>query len=773
MNILIALSSRCVDNAMVMITSLFINNKNFPINIYVLCFDINDEEKEFIQKLCNDFKQRVTFLEIDCPVFADAIFPDNLDRILFLDVDVIIEKEIISFYQLDFEDFHLIACGQTLNHVQGKYYKIGARPEQGGCFDCGVLLVNLNLLRGDIFFKSKIKTMLKADSEIQDYRSILNIVFEGKVKIICPEKYNFRINLLEDYLMARGDPQKVIEPAIIQYIPFDYYHIQYKTQPWNLAIGDIEYKMLSRIGAINHNYILKTAEEFSKFMNWRWWYYAKKTEIYKKLRKQMKEEKRKTIKMLFEVRTLPQIASKMQNEKKKREVFEQITKGNFERINNLSKFRYQELEKYIDEIDTDAAIRTMRNLFQYVCKMFRREERIRVAFLVYSSAEWQCESIYRLMEKDRNFDPWIVICAYNHGTKESIRKTYVSTCAYFRDSGKNYQIKYAGFCERRVAWKSIDDFNIIFYITPYNNILVPGRLNMYDRKINQLCIWVPYAIMLVDMSPLGPNNFFLNHTVVKLSWYCFCMEKSAIDMIQQYQMLGGYNTRLSGSPKMDELIEHTYIQRDNLWKTNDKTQYKIIWAPHFNMKKGMNGTFHENYKWFFQFASCHKEISWIVRPHPRMEWGVKEFHVFAEREEYLEYLRNWDALPNGKVILEGDYLDIFDSSDAMILDSISFRAEYQYTGKPMLILQSAFSRLMSATEEKLQKGVYLARGNDFEAIERFILEEIGKDPRKEIRLQLFKECLDYKRKTGKLASQFIYDCICSDIFREDGKMVCT
>ena len=75
-----------------------------------------------------------------------------------------------------------------------------------------------------------------------------------------------------------------------------------------------------------------------------------------------------------------------------------------------------------------------------------------------------------------------------------------------------------------------------------------------------------------------------------------------------------------------------------------------------------------------------------MKPHPNLCFAVIEAGLFKSEEDYLAYLQEWDSLPNAKVVTGGYYQDVFKTSDAMILDSASFIAEYQYTHKPMLFL---------------------------------------------------------------------------------------
>ena len=117
------------------------------------------------------------------------------------------------------------------------------------------------------------------------------------------------------------------------------------------------------------------------------------------------------------------------------------------------------------------------------------------------------------------------------------------------------------------------------------------------------------------------------------------------------------------------------------------------------------------HKFLFRMVYCfskHNGLTWKKL----MSGGG----VFVNGEEYDAYCRAWDALPNAKVVM-GEYLAYFASSDAMILDSVSFMAEYLYVHKPALFL----------TREG----------------ERFI----------------FRQVLDYADDHGKSATQFIYDDI--------------
>lgn len=448
---------------------------------------------------------------------------------------------------------------------------------------------------------------------------------------------------------------------------------------------------------------------------------------------------------------------------KKRVLLENLVDNeNIENSDLLKYIKYQELEEYIDLLDKDRAVQVMKNLFKANCKNYSNKQIVKIGFIVYSSAEWQCEELYWMLYNDQRFETGIFIAKYPYGSLDIIEEKYRETCKYFEQ--RKYNIYYTYNIEdTEDRLNRIDDFDILVYFTPFE--MLSKKWNIRKRSLSQLCIHIPYAYYLVSKEDAVYSDVFYEKPVFKLAWFYFASCKLQAEIASKKQRLEGYNIKASGFPKMDLLIENKYNVRDRLWKTNDKTKLKVIWAPHFNMKKGMNGTFHENYIWFLEFAKEHQEVAWVVRPHPRMERGVLEQGVFQTEGEYKEYLKQWDDLSNARVIPSGDYYDIFAYSDAMILDCVSFLAEYQFTGKPLLLLQPECKRALSELGEKLVSVLYTARGDDFQAIQRFLDETmIGIDPRKNERMYFWDEYLNYAGLNKKTATEYIYDTILDEIF---------
>ena len=771
MNILLTLNTYFVKYAQVMLVSLFENNPGEHFEVYVLCNEMTDEAKRELEEFVKEQGNDISYLYADDTLFKDfpttelltvellficlahLLLPQDMERILYLDADVVVDGAIRELYDMDFEGKYLIACGQSFEKIDGHYYRIGARPEKGQQFNCGVMLFQLEAMRRNISLQDFVVA-----AEGNAYRfslvnqELFNIVYENKARILNSYQYNFRISLLENHL-RNGNVMPVDSPVIYHYVNRDYYRLGVISKPWKLTLTEEESDALYQVGVTTRPYDIREADKFNLWMQQHWWDYAKKTKYYADMKTEMDAEKQRLLSQFFEDGDIHQVGERAAKQRALKIKFEKITANDFSRFDDS--LTYGELERYIDELDADTAIQTMQNLFAHNCSRLRESKKpIRVAFLVYSSAEWQCEGIYRLMEQDDAFDPWITVCAYGHGTDETIRNTYIDTCSYFRRARTYHHIEYLGYCNRCIPENRLDRYDLIFYISPYTNLL-PQDVNILSRKIFQMAVHIPYGIMIANRREARYSDYLPDQPIMKLSWKYFCASNVELEIARNTARLQGYNVILSGYPKIDTLIDGTFSVRKQLWKKRIRQAKRVIWAPHFNMEKGMNGTFHMNYKWFYEYARDHAETSWIVRPHPRMDVGILENNVFQSLSEYKEYLEKWDELENAKVIAQGDYYDFFATSDAMILDSMSFLSEYQYTGKPILFLEQETCRPLNNLGQALVDAAYTAKGDDFLSIEHFIEKDMVQDERKEAREKLFKEWLDIRKYTKVGASSYI------------------
>lgn len=170
---------------------------------------------------------------------------------------------------------------------------------------------------------------------------------------------------------------------------------------------------------------------------------------------------------------------------------------------------------------------------------------------------------------------------------------------------------------------------------------------------------------------------------------------------------------------------------------------------------------------YIYLAKKYKDnVSFIFKPHPNLRNGLIENGYMKSVDEYETYLDEFRKLPNASVCEEGDYLALFDTSDGIINDSISFIGEYLYVDKPMLFLErpeQCFDELGRA----LVKAHYKACGEDYMGIDNFVNDVVinENDYMKQQREEIFSEELDYYSKNGIRASEYVYKDIVDGVFR--------
>ena len=502
MNILITLNSEYADYAAVMLTSLITNN-DANISVFCLYRNLDNSAKELListvvrksgnsiefiymdDEKCKLFKDFPTTdaLTVECyfVLMAHDFLPSSMERILYLDSDLLVDGDMSELYNASFDEQYVVVAGQSHKEVNGNLYPLGARPKYGECFNSGVILFNLPKMRQDIAAKVYWDFAVKEnyDFSLAD-QGILNLVFFDKAKYVDTMKYNFRMSIYRNYL-EDGNTELKIKPLIIHFASHDFYHIGYATKPWLCTLSESEYNFLESVGKVKIYYGMDEWVRTNKDVHKKFWTYAHLAGLYEKIYKSMAKCKQNIIGGLLGKGDVNYL--ELYNKHNiRQEFFTHLTHGELSMVSKeLHKYTYGELAKYIDTLAPGDAKITLQNLHKCVCINISRKEKVSVGFLVYSSAEWQCDRLYWLLEKDDRFNPTILICGYGHGTSETIKDTYLRTCQYFIESEKPYRIRYGG-CLEEMYKDSAADFDVMVYITPFSN-MYPDNLNFVKETL--------------------------------------------------------------------------------------------------------------------------------------------------------------------------------------------------------------------------------------------------------------------------------------------------
>ncbi|SDA41896.1 Lipopolysaccharide biosynthesis protein, LPS:glycosyltransferase [Butyrivibrio sp. INlla18] len=273
MNIATALNKKYIPYTTVMLTSICINSTEH-IDAYLLNSELeNDDIMKMMSSLekydinlisVNVDKGKLNermprndqwSLEMYYRLFMFELLPKTVDRVLYLDGDIIVNNDINEFYYMSFDDAEMIVCddkgglnkpetyGDKHREMFSEAYKHGFRY-----FNSGVILFNMNKMRSlytfDLYLEAMDKWNYKMEAPDQD---ILNYVHWKKVKYADYKKYDMFARVAHNQKMTYGD---IMETASIIHYP------GYK--PWEAGSFHFDIEMI-------------------------WWEYAKETPYYVQL----------------------------------------------------------------------------------------------------------------------------------------------------------------------------------------------------------------------------------------------------------------------------------------------------------------------------------------------------------------------------------------------------------------------------------------------------------------------------------------------------------
>lgn len=219
MNILVTINNGYVKQLNILLNSIQYSNLNEKFDIYVLYKDsenIKREEVEngldlerFFLHFIKINKEEVDNLpsyekrypvEIYFRIFATQYLPQNIDRILYLDADIVVINELKELYEMDFEGNYFIAATH-IKKVLHRFNEIRLNlKEDEPYINTGVLLMNLKELR-KIDVKGQVIEFIENNKNklMLPDQDIISSVYGSKIKLVDELKYNLGDRILNLY----------------------------------------------------------------------------------------------------------------------------------------------------------------------------------------------------------------------------------------------------------------------------------------------------------------------------------------------------------------------------------------------------------------------------------------------------------------------------------------------------------------------------------------------------------------------------------------------
>lgn len=243
MNVLVAVNEEYLSPLSVMIYSLAVNNPT-SIRVYVLHFEIADNVQLIFKKQIRKWKKdvEIEFCQVNKNIFRDIarstryrqeanlrlamleVLPKNMERILWLDTDIIVKGNILKLYNYPNHGQCAIVCRDMASKVE-KYdilRELGMKPESR-YFNSGVMLLYLNNIRNNISTGELIQWMRDNPDKLRyPDQNVLNVFMENKIVWAKPEIYN--LQLLR--VCSGKEKETLMRNAKIV-------HYNTKEKPWN------------------------------------------------------------------------------------------------------------------------------------------------------------------------------------------------------------------------------------------------------------------------------------------------------------------------------------------------------------------------------------------------------------------------------------------------------------------------------------------------------------------------------------------------------------
>jgi hypothetical protein len=311
------------------------------------------------------------------------------------------------------------------------------------------------------------------------------------------------------------------------------------------------------------------------------------------------------------------------------------------------------------------------------------EQKIICLFLVHNIES--LDSIFSVYEKMLNHNQFNVIVA-------SINRRYPGSPIFKDEDYVHNILSDLGVSHLRLNnANSYDDLNIIKTLAPdiifrqsqWDND-IPPAFSTDNLRFTRLCL-IPYEIM--NFVQLGFNH--LSSYYHSSCWKLFVANQQTKIEQEQHDKLNGLNVFVTGHPKVNALKN-----AKPMWPIcSDKKdrKFRILWASHHSVDKNWSNfsVFLNVYKDMLNWAKKDNSIEFVFSPHPALVTVLEAINDEALKSDVQEFFNEWNKLDNTYFYREGPYSSLFQASDMLIMDGISWLLEYQLMKKPIIFIERA------------------------------------------------------------------------------------
>ncbi len=234
MNILATIDKNYLMPLINMLVSIGESNKDTDIDFYVAHSSLTEEEIEKIKDAAVPYSINVIPIMVDGSVFDDMpiderlsketfyrllafkFLPESVERILYLDPDIIVLRSLKPLYEMDMGDNIIAASSHTYSYIEKLNHVRLSMGKHSKYINAGIMLMNIKEMRDftsveDIseYIKNNIQKLYLADQDVA------NGMFWSKTMDIDEKLYNMDEKTLKRYKLDIDFVKK--ETVIVHY----------------------------------------------------------------------------------------------------------------------------------------------------------------------------------------------------------------------------------------------------------------------------------------------------------------------------------------------------------------------------------------------------------------------------------------------------------------------------------------------------------------------------------------------------------------------------
>lgn len=205
-----------VQHAAVMLMSLSQNNLNYSFDVYILSLNVCKTSKEKLESLFVKSNLKIHFIDINesmldtfpiretdylsiacyLRLFLPVVLPKSVDKILYLDSDIIVNSCIVDLLDIDIMDYYAAAC---LDLDQTNCNRL-CYSTKLGYYNSGVFMFNIAQIRTFDFMDLVLDFINNTSTELKYHdQDLLNVLLKGKIKTL-----EHKWNMLECYYLDKS-----------------------------------------------------------------------------------------------------------------------------------------------------------------------------------------------------------------------------------------------------------------------------------------------------------------------------------------------------------------------------------------------------------------------------------------------------------------------------------------------------------------------------------------------------------------------------------------